>query len=181
MSILQRVIYLVDHISEWSGRIFSFSVAFLMFFVVFEVIMRYMFNKPTDWSMESSQMLMLLMISMGTGYTLLHDGHVKVTILRERLPIKTGAILDVFTDLIVIVVSIVLIWYGWKVFWQSYTFGFRTASSWAPLLWPAKLLVPLSGLALGIQCISKILRNFIFVLLGHQVASAQLAENIKNH
>jgi TRAP-type mannitol/chloroaromatic compound transport system permease small subunit len=157
---------LIDYTNELCGRVISFVGIWLTFIVAFEVIIRYVFNRPTTWGMELSQMSMLVMICLGVGYTFLHDGHVRVTILYDMLSTKKRAILDLILYPLVLLVSIVLVWYGGKIFWQNLIYGFRTASAWAPLQWPTKLMVPIAGVLLGLQCLAKLIRDWIIVWTG---------------
>jgi len=78
---------------------------------------------------------------------------------------------------LVLLVSIVLVWYGGKIFWRNLIYGFKTASAWAPLQWPTKMLVPISGLLLGFQCLAKLIRDWITVWSGVKLESKMVSGN----
>jgi TRAP-type mannitol/chloroaromatic compound transport system permease small subunit len=48
MIVLRKILVLIDNISEWTGKIFSFLTLVLMLTVVYDVAMRYLLNRPTE-------------------------------------------------------------------------------------------------------------------------------------
>ncbi len=84
----------IDVANEWLGKVFCFLIVILMFVVVGEVIMRYVFNAPSMWAFELSSIVLMYITFLGAGYCLLHGGHVKVDIVSARLPPRTKAIMD---------------------------------------------------------------------------------------
>jgi TRAP-type mannitol/chloroaromatic compound transport system permease small subunit len=177
MKNLTWFLHAIDYINEWCGRIVSFLPILLTGVVAFDVVARYFFNRPTIWAMEVSQMTMLIMICLGVGAVLLHDGHVKVSIIYDIISIKKRAMLDLAIYPLVMIVSFVLVWYGSKIFWQNLIYGFRTCSLWAPVQWPTKMMVPISGSLLGLQCLSKLIRSWIIVWSGVKVESEILSKH----
>jgi TRAP-type mannitol/chloroaromatic compound transport system permease small subunit len=171
MKMLSNFLFGIDFINEWLGRIVSFLCIVLMFTISYDVVMRYIFNDPTDWQMEMSQFLMLTMVCIGAGYTELHKKNVNVTLLHERWSPRTRAIVDLVTHQVAIVVILVLLWYGGQIFWQNYQYDFRTSSAWAPVQWPAKMMIPLAGILLGIQLIAKLIRCMVFAISGVELGS----------
>ena len=49
MRVLIKALRITDNINEWAGNIFKFLVIALMLFVSYDVIMRYVFLRPTEW------------------------------------------------------------------------------------------------------------------------------------
>jgi TRAP-type C4-dicarboxylate transport system permease small subunit len=52
---------------------------------VFEIIMRGVFNRPTAWSLDICQYILIWSIFLGTAYSLQENGHVAVDFVREAL------------------------------------------------------------------------------------------------
>jgi TRAP-type mannitol/chloroaromatic compound transport system permease small subunit len=59
MKILTKFLDIIDNINEWLGNWFSLAIFLLMVVVTYDVVMRYFFNRPTDWGMEVNGFLML--------------------------------------------------------------------------------------------------------------------------
>ena len=62
MRIFNVALNIVDTINEWYGKIFGFPLVLVVFVVVYDVVLRYFFNRPTIGGMEISQMLMLIIV-----------------------------------------------------------------------------------------------------------------------
>ena len=76
-----RVLQFVDSINKWVGNIICYLVVVIMLTGVYEVVMRYFFNRPTIWVWEINGFLLCIFIALGGGYTLLVRGHVRVVVL----------------------------------------------------------------------------------------------------
>ena len=71
-----------------------------MLAVTYEVAMRYIFNRPTTWSMEINQFLFCAIVALGGAYTLSKEGHVSVDILYNHLKPRAKAIASMVTSLL---------------------------------------------------------------------------------
>ena len=63
MRVLIKALRIADNINEWAGNIFKFLVMALMLFVSYDVIMRYIFLRPTEWGQEVNGYLQLGVVS----------------------------------------------------------------------------------------------------------------------
>lgn len=166
MKMINKVISIIDDINEWTGRAAAFLGIILMGVVVFEVIMRYVFNRPHIWAMEMCGFMLLGITFFGGGYVLLHNGHVKVDILYMKFPPRVRALIDLIIYPVLLFICIVLVWYGGEATYDSLIHGYRTHSIWAPIIWPSQIIVPIGGILIGLQFFAKWLRDFIIVIGG---------------
>lgn len=88
-------------VSQWSGRIWSFLVVFMILIITFDVTMRYIFNKPTQWAYDVSYMLLATFISMGFCFVMRHRNHVRVDVLYSHLSPRGKLIVDLLFTLII--------------------------------------------------------------------------------
>jgi len=154
---LKRIIQAFDRINYMTGLTMGILTLFMMCIVMYEVTSRYFFNAPTLWSMEINQYLFCAISLLGGGYCLLRDGHVRVDILYPKLSPKGQAIVDFCTFPLALLFSGLLVWFGWEETWDSIV-GHRLSDSVIALpLWPVWLVVPVAGVLLGIQVISRLL------------------------
>jgi TRAP-type mannitol/chloroaromatic compound transport system permease small subunit len=71
-------------------------VTLLMVLVVFiDVLMRYLLNMSFVFTQELEWHLFAFVFLMGAGYTLLHDGHVRVDIIYQQVGPKTKAWINI--------------------------------------------------------------------------------------
>lgn len=79
---------IISSLNDFVGRITAILIPVIMLFLTIEVVLRYVFNSPTIWAMETSQLIMCTFTVLGGGYALLHNGHVNVDLLIDRLSPK---------------------------------------------------------------------------------------------
>jgi TRAP-type mannitol/chloroaromatic compound transport system permease small subunit len=68
-----KLMNFIDKISEWTGVVISWLVIPLTAVVFYEVLLRYVFNNPTDWVYDTAWMLYSTLFLIGGAYTLLHQ------------------------------------------------------------------------------------------------------------
>ena len=81
----------IDTINEWVGRGVAWVTLGLVLVVFIDVLMRYLFNTSFVFTQELEWHLFAFIFLIGAGYTLLHDGHVRVDIIYQRLGYKARA------------------------------------------------------------------------------------------
>jgi TRAP-type mannitol/chloroaromatic compound transport system permease small subunit len=169
MGFMRKFVSFIDNISEWTGRIFSFVTLALMIIVVYDVAMRYIINRPSQWGLEMNGFLLLAVTFLGGGYALLRDAHVRVNIIHDRFPPRVRAAVDVSTYLVFFIVCVVLLYYGSKVAWDSLRSNTRTPSTWGPVMWPSQMLIPIGAVLIGLQGLAKWIRNLKVVIKGGEL------------
>ena len=88
MKLLIAISKSIDALNEWIGRGVSWVTLGLVLVVFVDVVMRYLFNTSFVFTQELEWHLFAFIFLIGAGYTLLHDGHVRVDIIYQRLGFK---------------------------------------------------------------------------------------------
>jgi TRAP-type mannitol/chloroaromatic compound transport system permease small subunit len=91
MNALRRIARIIDTINEWVGRGVAWVTLGLVLVVFVDVVMRYLFKTSFVFTQELEWHLFAFIFLIGAGYTLLHDGHVRVDIIYQRLGPKGRA------------------------------------------------------------------------------------------
>jgi TRAP-type mannitol/chloroaromatic compound transport system permease small subunit len=81
----------IDRSNEAVGRMVSWVSLLLVLVVFVDVVMRYLFKTSFVFTQELEWHLFAFIFLIGAGYTLLHDGHVRVDIIYQRLSVKGRA------------------------------------------------------------------------------------------
>jgi TRAP-type C4-dicarboxylate transport system permease small subunit len=131
----------------------------IMAVVCYEVFMRYFMNKPTGWSVEISEYMLLAVVYLGAAYTFSTDGHIKVDLVIDRVPARAQRILGITSDLFTLFFCAVLAWQTGRLTWQSFTLGWRSSSQMAISLYPFQAIVALGSLFLALQVLAKLCRT----------------------
>jgi len=164
---LVKTLGVVDSLNEWIGRIAAYSLYVLFAVMLFDVIARYAFNAPTQFAFELTLFIFSYACLLGGGYVLLHRGHVNVDIFYSRLPPRGRAIMDLCTAPIIFIFVGVLLWQGWAVFWNSFSFlEHSTVSRWNPPIYPVKIALPIGAGLVLLQALAKVIRDVIIAIRG---------------
>jgi TRAP-type mannitol/chloroaromatic compound transport system permease small subunit len=150
----------LDPIAIWSGRLVCWMLVPLVLSLTYEVVSRYVFNKPTEWAYDLTFMLYGTFFMLGSAFTLQRKGHVRTDMYYERWPPRRQALIDVIGYLVIFMPFVaVFLFTGWGYFWKSFV-GNETfvSSSWQPIAWPFKLAMPVAGALLMIQGASEMLK-----------------------
>ncbi len=146
--------------SKKEGEITSFMVYPLLFVVVYEVVMRYVFNSPTTWGFEATTFLYGLHFMFGNAYTDVNDAHVKVDIFTTLMSSKVQTYIKIVTNLIFFmpVMTCLTIW-SFRFAYNS-TIGLElNPTSWAPPIWPLKILMAVCFFFLLLQGVANLLND----------------------
>lgn len=99
-------------------------------------------------------------VMLGVGYAYLTDSHVRVDILRERLPARTKTRIErALLVTLLIPLSLVLVWFGARMAWLSYAQdeGSRAALGLSSR-WIVKSALPLGALLLFLAACCRLAR-----------------------
>jgi TRAP-type mannitol/chloroaromatic compound transport system permease small subunit len=141
----------IDRLNERLGRIISFLIFILIGIIMFEVVMRYVFNRPTIWVNETSEFAFSAYFLLGGAYTLFHAGHVRVDIVYNRFSSRIRAVLDLITSLFFFLYMSLLLWKGGEMAWDSTMLLERSQTPWAPYIFPVMIIVPIAALLMLLQ------------------------------
>jgi len=161
---------IIDTISEWTGRGLSLLLIPMCLLLVYEVIMRYGFNRPTFFAHETS-----LFLYGGTGmlagaYVVLHNAHIRMDAVYGRLSPRSKAILDLITVPIFFYLCALVLWQGWEMAYRSLIVLEHTMTPWAPPLYPLKMAVPVAAFLVILQGLAKFIRDFFLAVRGRELS-----------
>jgi len=91
MNILNLLCSRLDAMNEWIGKGVAWVTLALVLVIFVDVVMRYAFNTSYVFTQELEWHLFAFIFLIGAGYTMLHDGHVRVDIIYQRLGAKGKA------------------------------------------------------------------------------------------
>jgi len=166
---------IVDWLNETIGNIFGYLILTLTFLIFADIFLRYVFGWPIIWGMEVNQYQLITLVFISGGYAYLHNGHVRVDVLYERLSNRAKAFLNLITSFFVFLVCIILIIYGYDVALEAFVNDHRATTVIASPLWPSYLMIPLGALLLGLQSLVNWLRDLIFVVTGEPILSKYMS------
>jgi len=163
---VRRILKVIDGANEKLAWVGGYVLLVAMILVPYEVVMRYLFNSPTSWSMEMTQFLFCTMVVLGGGWNLLTGSHVNVDIVYNRFGIRARAIISILTSLLLFTFLFFVFRQNLLAGMQSLAWRETSASGWNPPLYPIKLIIPLGVLLLLLQSIAMFVRYIIQAVTG---------------
>lgn len=167
MSSLEKLYRLLDALNHRLGRVIAW-VAVTMVVVQFAVVvMRYVFGFGSIWMQESVVYLHSLLFLFGAGYTLLHEGHVRVDIFYREASERRKALVDLLGAVLFLLPFCALMWWwSWPYVEQSWAIGEGSKeTSGIQALYVLKSMILGFTALLGLQGLSMALRSLL-VLTG---------------
>ncbi|MCF8033648.1 MAG: TRAP transporter small permease subunit [Desulfarculaceae bacterium] len=176
MKVLDWAVEGVDATNEWVGRILSYAVLLMFVLVIMEVFLRYLFNSPTVWTNELTQLIFGAYIILSGGHILKMGGHVNVDILFSHLSPRGQAILNIITFPVFLAFGGMMLIYGWSLAYESMTIFEHSESAWNPPIYPVKMMIPLGAALLLLQGFVDLRKNITIVRTGAPIESAEIVE-----
>jgi TRAP-type mannitol/chloroaromatic compound transport system permease small subunit len=149
-----------DRVSWFVGRGVAWIILPLVFALSYEVFVRYVLYAPTTWAYDASYMLYGTLFMLAAPYALAVNSHVRGDILYRLWPAKVQAGLDLVLYILIFFPPVLAMLYlGWDYAYYSYSIGERSAMSpGGPIIWPLKMVIPLTALLLLVQGIAQVIR-----------------------
>ena len=121
MSQSSAIVAAIDRLNELIGRWIAWLTLFMVLVTVVIVVLRYGFNIGFIWMQESVRLMYAAVFLLGAGYTLKHDGHVRVDMLYERMGLQRRAWVDLLgTLLFLLPVCFSVIYFSWTYVLNSW-------------------------------------------------------------
>lgn len=160
---MQSYLLAVDRFNAAVGKFFAWSIVVLTLVITFEVLSRRILGAPTTWAFDASYMLYGLLFMSAGAYTLSRNGHVRGDFLYRQWRPRTQAGLDLALYILFFFPGILAMIYAGYVFFEL-SFQTKETSSFSPdglLLWPFKMIIPITGVLMALQGVVEVLRCII--------------------
>lgn len=156
----ERLAVRLDGLAERLGRVVAWLTVVLAFIGLTVVILRYGFDLGFVWMQELVLWFHAAVFMLGASYTLRHDAHVRVDVLRQRLAVRHRQWVDLLGTLLLLwPTCAVIAWYSVPYVANSWDFGERSREAGGmPWLWLLKGLIPALAVLLAVQGLAVVLR-----------------------
>jgi TRAP-type mannitol/chloroaromatic compound transport system permease small subunit len=158
---MQQIARSIDALNEFVGRYTSYLILVVIAVVGYEVLMRYAFNAPTVFAFELTVFLYGVHYSLTLGFAHKHNTHVSIDIFESRLPNKPRTILRIISYLVLFLPTIGILTAGAIIYaLDSWKVRELASSSWAPAVYPYKILMAIGFILWFLQGMSKLIDDF---------------------
>ena len=168
----------IDRLNDFAGKLLCLLMVPLIAVVVFEVISRNAFAimvsygwddtaralglGPTLFAYDISRMIAGALFMGAAGYGLMRGVHIRADFLYRNWSDKTQATVDAVLYMAFFIPSMTFFTIIAAQYWHVAYLSGETAfdSVWQPVLWPARLAMPVGGLLLMLQGFPELFRAF---------------------
>ena len=155
---LTHLFNLFERLSRLGAVLAEICLVLLLILVFNEVIARYVLNKPTLYSVELSEYLLLFVAFMAAGWVMQNDRHVRMHSVINLMSARVRHVLDICTSSIVLVFCMILVWEGAEASVMAFAGGYHSSSLLNVPLWIPYAIIPIGSLILSLQILVRIVR-----------------------
>lgn len=158
---MKNILRFIDSISLWNSRIFQWLCVVLVLLLSYEVMMRYVFNAPTIWVMQTSMMVGGTIIVMGWSYVHQQRAHVRVDVIYGRLSTRWQSLVNTLGALAFFFPFVGFLLYRAIVQAEySLRMGERMSeTAWYPPVFPMRVVVVIGLSLFMLQGIAQFIRD----------------------
>lgn len=159
ISFIQTVWRGVEYISTKAIFIAGLFVILMTIAILREVVGRYFFDAPSDWSLELSCYLLVGLTYLGAAYTELSGYNIRIDFLYQRFRGKAKHLVDMLIHLVGLTWSAMLVWQGFMLAMHSWKIDAHSSQAMGWPLFPSQILVPIGSMLLCFIFIGKLIKS----------------------
>ena len=160
MGALLKLSQMIDAMNDYLGRAASWMVLGACLISAANAMSRYAFDLSSNAWLEIQWYLFAAIVMLGASYTLRVNEHVRVDIVYTHLSERGKEWLDmVGTALFLVPSMLVIAYYSWPFFMQSWQVQEISGNAGGLIRWPVKILVPIGFTLVAIQGVSEIIKR----------------------
>lgn len=176
MKSLLALARLIDALTERIGRLVIWLVLAATLISAGNALARYTLGESSNAWLEIQWYLFGALFLLAAGYTLKHNGHVRIDIFYNRLGPRGQAWIDLVGGLLFLLpMAVLLAWLAWPIFHEAWVTHETSPDAGGLLRWPVKLLLPVGFALLALQGVAEVIKR-IGVLSGHLVLPREAPE-----
>jgi len=149
----------IDRLNTWLGRSTGVLAFFVAAAIVYEVVVRHFFNRPTVWANESTIFAACLIYMLAGGWAVLEDRHVRIDLFYHQFSDRKRAAVDCLTYPFFALYIVVMLWASFNYTWESIRVGETTMSPWNPPIYPMKIFMTVGLFLILLQGTARLIRN----------------------
>lgn len=160
MKALLALARLIDALTERIGRVVIWLVLAATLISAGNALVRYALGESSNAWLEIQWYLFGAMFLLGAGYTLKHNGHVRIDILYNRFGPRGQAWIDLAGGLLFLLpMAGLLVWLAWPMFHEAWVTHEMSPDAGGLVRWPVKLLLPVGFALLALQGVAEVIKR----------------------
>ncbi len=147
----------IDRFNGFVCRVAMALTAIAVIATFYEVVLRYVFGKPTLWVNELTLWMGSVIFLMAGVYAMQRRSHIRITAVYDLMSPRMKLLCDVLSTLVVVAYAFMMIYAGFGVAWKTLISWERFGTFWNPPI-PAtvKPLVLIATALVAIQAVNNL-------------------------
>lgn len=164
MGPLLKLSHLIDTLSRFIGKSIIWLILAATLLSAGNAILRKAFNIGSNAFLEIQWYLFGAVFLLGAGVVFMHNAHVRIDVISNRLSKRTRAWIDTLGILVFLIpLCYFMIQFAWPVVSAAYVSGEMSSNAGGLIRWPAYALVPAGFFLLGLQAVSELIKRIAYL------------------
>jgi TRAP-type mannitol/chloroaromatic compound transport system permease small subunit len=191
MNAMLKMSQLIDGLNERIGRNLMWAVLAAVIISAVNAVVRKAFDMSSNAFLEIQWYLFAAVVMLGSAYTMLRQGHVKIDVIVGRFSKRTQIIVECLGIVFFLFPFVYKVnELVWPLVIQAYNSGEMSQNAGGLIRWPVYALVPAGFILLGLQGLSELIKRIGFLMglavdpthpVQTKTAEEELAEEILKH
>jgi len=171
-TVFQIFVRITDGLTVITGWVAALCLVAAALIVTEAVIVRKLLGISTIWQIEASVFLLIFTVFVGAPFVQKNEHHLNVDLVIIHLSPRTREITLIVVSIISCILTAILAWYAWPMWWETVVNNEHSESLWGPPLWIPFLFLPLGMTLLFLQYIVYIGRKI------ERLRKGEIEENV---
>lgn len=187
---MNQYVFFINNLSAWVGKAFAWCILVMTLGTTYEMVMRKVFNNPTDWAFDMSYIMYGALFMMAGAYGLSRDSHVRGDVFYRLWPTRVQATVELSLFFLFFFPGIIALIYAGVDYaaasWSYMPFGPEgrqgEISINSPIgvpIAPLKTILPLAAFFLFLQGTAEVVRCIQCLQTGQWPARIQDVEELE--
>lgn len=148
--VFTRIANGLTYITGWVAALCLVAAAVI---ITEAVIVRKILGVSTIWQIEASVFMLIFVVFAGAPLVQKNEHHLNVDLVIIHLSPRSREITLIIVSIVTCVITAILAWYAWPMWWEAVVNNEHSESLWGPPLWIPYLFLPLGMTLLFLQYI----------------------------
>ncbi len=150
----------IDAFNERAGRILAWLILVAVIISTVNAVIRKVFNTSSNAWLEAQWYLFGAVFLGCAAYTFLKNEHIRIDIVSSKMSQGYRNAIELIGHVLFLMpLCLMMIYYGFPFFYNSFRIGEMSTNAGGLIQWPAKLMIPLGFCMLFAQAISETIKR----------------------
>jgi len=168
----RKIQWVIEGSSSITGGIAALCIVAAALVVTEGIITRKVLGVSAIWQIEASVFLLILATFVGAAFVQKSEHHLNVDLILIHLSPKTRELTLIVVSIIACILSGIIAWFAWPMWWEAVIRNDHSYSLWGPPLWIPYFFIPFGMSLLFFQYIVHIIKKITSLRKGEIIEEA---------